>query len=27
VITLPLSPSMEIEDAVRICDLIKTFRR
>ena len=27
VITLPLSPSMEIEDAVRICDLIKTCRR
>ena len=27
VITLPLSPSMEIEDAVRICELIKTCRR
>jgi len=27
VITLPLSPSMEIEDVVRICDLIKTCRR
>ena len=27
VITLPLSPSMEIEDAARICDLIKTCRR
>ena len=27
VITLPLSPSMDTEDVVRICDLIKTCRR
>ena len=27
VITLPLSPSMETRDVVRICDLIKTCRR